>query len=75
MKTSYPANGREFKKLLTTRGFEVTLTGGGHYKATHPAHTDKPPIRFSATPSDFRWARNTISWIKRTYGINLKENK
>lgn len=71
----YPAyaNGAELAAALETIGFTLTKTGGGHYKATHPNHRDKPPVRFAATPSDRRWALNTLSWIRRTYGIDLKQ--
>ncbi len=72
-KNPTPSSGREFKKILTSQGFTVTQTGGGHFKATHPKHQDKPPIWFAATPSDRRWIKNTTSWIRRTYGLDLKD--
>lgn len=68
------ANGREMAAFLAQNGFAVTKTKGGHYKATHPAHQDKPAVRFASSPSDYRWARNTLSWIRRTYRIDLTKS-
>lgn len=73
-KVPMPNKGRDMARLLRANGFTVELGSGGHYRATHPQYPDKPAIRFSATPSDGRWASNTISWIKRTYHLTLRKD-
>ena len=56
-------------KLLTTHGFEVT-PGGSHYRITHP---DLPGRRYTP-PSDHRWAKNFLTGIRTTFGINLRDH-
>lgn len=73
-KIPMPDKGRDLARLLEAKGFTVELGNRGHYRATHPEHPEKPAIRFSSTPSDGRWASNTISWIKRNYGLNLHKD-
>ena len=70
-KIPMPNNGRDMARLLKANGFTVQLGSRGHYKATHPDYPDKPAIRFSSTPSEGRWASNTLAWIKRTYQLTL----
>lgn len=72
-KIPMPNNGRDMARLLKANGFIVQLGPRGHYKATHPEYPDKPAIRFSSTPSDGRWASNTLAWIKRTYRLTLRK--
>lgn len=71
-KIPMPNNGRDLARLLEDNGFRVELKQGGHYRATHPKYPDKPAVRFASTPSDGRWASNTIAWIKRTYRLTLR---
>lgn len=72
-KIPMPNKGSDLARLLKANGFTVELGSRGHYRATHPEHPDKPPVRFSSTPSDGRWASNTIAWIKRNYHLTLSK--
>lgn len=67
-----PTTTKEYVKLLKDRGFTVTVTKASHYKAEHPRYPSLPPVRFAFSPSDGRSILNNISWVKRTYGIDLR---
>lgn len=68
-----PSGPREVAKHLRAIGFTVYIPRKNHYRATHPDYEDKPAIHFPATPSDKRWYLNLVSWVRRTYGIDLRE--
>lgn len=67
-----PSTVKEYITLLKKRGFMVTRTKACHYKAEHPDYPSFPPIRFPYSPSDGRWILNNMSWVKRTYDIDLR---
>lgn len=56
---------------LDAHGFEVDRTRP-HYSITHP---DKPGLRATApkSPSDSRSIPNTVSQIRRTFGIDIRD--
>lgn len=68
---SLPSTSKEMKKLLESRGFEVTL-GKKHYKVTHPDQRGKQ-ITMSCTPEDFRWSENFRSKMRMVFGIDLRD--
>ena len=65
-----PTSTTELEQMLRAHGFEISTSGGGHPKATHP---DKPGavITIPHTPSDRRSWLNLIADIRRHTGIDI----
>ncbi|MBD4567890.1 hypothetical protein GUG69_25800, partial [Xanthomonas citri pv. citri] len=57
--------------LLARHGFTVTPDTNRHRQVTHPDHPGAM-VTIPSTPSDHRWALNTASQIRRTFGIDLR---
>ncbi|XKH58480.1 hypothetical protein LG293_17820 (plasmid) [Citricoccus nitrophenolicus] len=66
-----PTEPAKMVDLLKEDGFTVERNGSGHYRVTHPRHRGKACV-MPATPSDRRWARNFVSEIRRTFGLEIK---
>lgn len=66
-----PSGGREFLRLLTDHGFQITTDTSRHRRVTHPDHPGAVVV-IPSSPSDHRWALNTASQIRRTFGIDLR---
>ncbi|PKZ37078.1 hypothetical protein CYJ75_12450 [Kocuria rhizophila] len=66
-----PSERREFLRLLTDHGFQVTADTSRHRRVTHPDHPGAVVV-IPSSPSDHRWALNTASQIRRTFGIDLR---
>lgn len=65
-----PSSVDEMVALLRSRGF-VVEHGGKHWKVSKPGHSAPYPLPY--TPSDFRWALNTIADIRAIFGVDLRE--
>ena len=61
---------KQLMRKLRKAGVELELTGGTHWRATHP---DKPGVKltFASTPSDWRGLKNMKAAFKRRMGIEL----
>lgn len=66
-----PSGGREFLRLLTDHGFQTTTDTSRLRRVTHPDHPGAVVV-IPSSPSDHRWALNTVSQIRRTFGIDLR---
>jgi predicted RNA binding protein YcfA (HicA-like mRNA interferase family) len=50
---------------LESKGWVVTQTRGGHFKATYERHIDRPMVFFAKSPSDHRAFRNVRAIVRR----------
>lgn len=59
---------RRFLERADLRVMSMARSGGGHYKAT-VANPDglQRMVVLPASPSDFRWERNLLAQIRRTF--------
>lgn len=67
-----PTSVGAYVDLLEEFGFTVVFRRG-HYKITH----DKVPgvqTALASTPSDWRWSRNSITEIRRVFGIDMRRD-
>lgn len=65
-----PTSISELERMLRAHGFEITTSGGGHPKATHPSRPDAT-ITIPHTPSDRRSWLNLVADIRRHTGIDI----
>lgn len=66
-----PSGRREFLRLLTDHGFQITTDTSRHRRVTHPDHPGAVVV-IPSSRSNHRWALNTVSQIRRTFGIDLR---
>jgi hypothetical protein len=64
---------KRITRIAEDQGWEVSLTGGGHYKFLSP-DPSVPPIYTSQTPSDYRALLNFKSRLRRS-GLRLKNER
>lgn len=64
-----PTTQADLLALLSEHGFTVTQ-GGKHLKVTHPESTVVYTI--PSTPSDYRSIANTVSQVRKWFGIDLR---
>lgn len=65
-----PTSIGELERMLRAHGFEISTSGRGHFKATHP---DRPGAMLTIphTPSDRRSWLNLVADIRRNTGIDI----
>ncbi|MEU6855123.1 hypothetical protein [Rothia kristinae] len=66
-----PTDRTDFVALLRSRGFDV-VDGGKHQRITHEDHPGLA-VTLPSTPSDHRWAQNTIAEVRAVFGIDLRQ--
>jgi hypothetical protein len=54
---------KELIRAAEREGWAATLCPGGHWKLEHPDAS--APLFFANTPSDHRWAENTLAIMRR----------
>jgi hypothetical protein len=54
---------RQMLTFLKEHGFDVEVSGSGHFAARHPALPR--PLFVARSPTDHRAIKNNISWVKR----------
>lgn len=64
---------KRLARLAEEQGWDVSLTGGGHYKFLSP-DPSVPPIYTSSTPSDYRSLLNFKARLRRS-GLRLKNTR
>lgn len=69
--TRVPTTRRELLRLLESHGFVIT-SGSTHGRVTHPDHPGLF-VPMPSTPSDVRFTRNSVSQIRRVFGIDLRD--
>lgn len=66
-----PTDTAEFIEHCAQYGITARLSGSDHYHLEHPDRTWRR-VTIPATSSDYRWAQNAASLIRRELGIDIR---
>jgi|HubBroStandDraft_6_1064221.scaffolds.fasta_scaffold2102973_2 hypothetical protein len=73
---SHKADAVKLVRQLREEGFQVQVTGGGHWEVRIPG--GERVCTFAQTPSDRRWRQNALGDIrrwKRSHGIPVEQQR